>query len=84
MEYQFIGKVTHYFDRIGVAVVQLQDELYLDDWILFEGQQTELEQQVLSMQIDRQPIQKGTPGQEVAIKVEDVVHENDDVYLIVD
>jgi hypothetical protein len=84
MEYQFIGKVTHYFDRIGVAVVQLQDELYLDDWILFEGQQTELEQQVLSMQIDRQPIQKGTPGQEVAIKVDDVVHENDDVYLIVD
>ena len=84
MEYQFIGKVTHYFDRIGVAVVQLQDELYLDDWILFEGQQTELEQQVLSMQIDRQPIQKGTSGQEVAIKVDDVVHENDDVYLIVD
>ncbi len=62
----------------------MQDELYLDDWILFEGQQTELEQQVLSMQIDRQPIEKGTPGEEVAIKVDDVVHEDDDVYLIVD
>jgi hypothetical protein len=84
MEYQFIGKVTHYFDRLNVAVVQLQDELYLDDWILIEGQRTELEQQVLSMQIDRQPIEKGDAGQEVAIKVDDVVHENDDVYLIVD
>ena len=84
MEYQFIGKVTHYFDRLSVAVVQLQDELYLDDWILIEGQRTELEQQVLSMQIDRQPIEKGDAGQEVAIKVDDVVHENDDVYLIVD
>ena len=84
MEYQFIGKVTHYFDRLNVAVVQLTDELYLDDWILIEGQRTELEQQVLSMQIDRQPIEKGDAGQEVAIKVDDVVHENDDVYLIVD
>ena len=84
MEYQFIGKVTHYFDRLSVAVVQLTDELYLDDWILIEGQRTELEQQVLSMQIDRQPIEKGDAGQEVAIKVDDVVHENDDVYLIVD
>jgi hypothetical protein len=84
MEYQFIGKVTHYFDRLSVAVVQLQDDLYLDDWILIEGQRTELEQQVLSMQIDRQPIEKGSVGQEVAIKVDDVVHENDDVYLIVD
>jgi hypothetical protein len=84
MEYQFIGKVTHYFDRLSVAVVLLQDELYLDDWILIEGQRTELEQQVLSMQIDRKPIEKGAAGEEVAIKVEDVVHENDDVYLIVD
>ena len=84
MEYQFIGKVTHYFDRLSVAVVQLTDELYLDDWILIEGQRTELEQQVLPMQIDRQPIEKGDAGQEVAIKVDDVVHENDDVYLIVD
>ena len=41
-------------------------------------------QQVESMQIDRQPIEKGAAGQEVAIKVDDVVHENDDVYLIVD
>jgi hypothetical protein len=84
MEYQFIGKVTHYFDRLSVAVVQLTDDLFLDDWILIEGQRTELEQQVLSMQIDRQPIEKGVAGQEVAIKVDDVVHENDDVYLIVD
>jgi putative protease len=84
MEYQHVGKVTHYFDRIGVAVVRLEDELFLDDWILIEGQRTELEQQVLSMQIDRQPIEKGAPGEEVAIKVDDVVRDGDDVYLIVD
>jgi hypothetical protein len=84
MEYQFIGKVTHYFDRIGVAVVRLEDELYLDDWVLFEGRRTELEQQVISMQIDHASVDKGLPGEEVAIKVNDTVHEGDDVYLIVE
>jgi hypothetical protein len=84
MEYQFIGKVTHYFDRIGVAVVRLEDELYLDDWVLFEGRRTELEQQVISMQIEHASVDKGLPGEEVAIKVSDTVHEGDDVYLIVE
>jgi hypothetical protein len=84
MEYQFLGKVTHYFDRIGVAVVRLEDELYLDDWVMFEGRRTELEQQVISMQIDHASVDKGLPGEEVAIKVNDIVHEGDDVYLIVE
>jgi hypothetical protein len=84
MEYQFLGKVTHYFDRIGVAVVRLEDELYLDDWVMFEGRRTELEQQVISMQIDHASVDKGLPGEEVAIKVNDTVHEGDDVYLIVE
>lgn len=84
MEYQHIGKVTHYFDRISVAVIRLEADLYVDDWIRIEGRRTELEQQIASMEVERQPIDKGEPGEEVAIKVERVVHEGDDVYLIVE
>jgi hypothetical protein len=29
--YHHIGVVTHFFDRIQVAVVLLENELYLDD-----------------------------------------------------
>ena len=32
-EIQPIGEITHYFDRIGVAAIYLQAELYLNDWI---------------------------------------------------
>jgi putative protease len=84
MEYQFIGRVTHFFDRLSVAVIQLEDELFVDDWILVDGPRTELEQQVLSMQVNREPIDKGVRGDEVAIKVDDVVHEGDKVFLIVE
>jgi hypothetical protein len=81
-EYVHIGVVTHYFDRIRVAVVLLDNELYLDDWILIYGPRTELQQQVISMQINREAIDQGLPGEEVAIKVDDLVREGDDVYLL--
>ncbi len=84
MDYQYIGVVTHFFDRISVAVVRLEDELYLEDWVLFEGPHTGLEQQVLSMQINYQPIERAMPGQEVAMKVDEAVRSGDQVFLIVE
>lgn len=84
MEYQYVGTVTHYFDRLGVAVIHLDDELYLDDWIMFEGPRTSLEQQVVSMQVNREPIDKGERGEEVAVKTEEAVREGDRVYLILE
>ncbi len=80
--YRYVGTVTHYFDRIGVAVIQLEDELYLDDWVLIEGSRTELEQQVRSMQVNHEPIEHGGPGEEIALKVDGPVREGDEVFLI--
>lgn len=80
--YRLIGTVTHYFDRAGVAVIQLEDELYLGDWVLIYGPRTELEQAVRSLQINRQPIDKGEPGEEIALKVDEPVREGDEVFLI--
>jgi putative protease len=82
MDYEHVGIITHYFDRLGVAVVQLNADLYLEDWILIEGPRTALEQQVYSMQINRQPVDRGVQGEEVAIKVDDTVREGDEVYVM--
>ena len=84
MDYRYVGVVTHYFARIGVAVILLDDELYVDDWIMFTGPRTEFEQQIYSMQINHAPIDKGLPGEEVALKVAEVVREGDEMFLIVE
>lgn len=84
MEYQYVGVVTHFFDRISVAVIRLEAELYLEDWVLFDGPHTDLEQQVLSMQINYQPIERAAAGEEAAIKVDAPVREGDKVFLIVE
>jgi hypothetical protein len=82
-EYEYVGSVTHFFDRLSVAVVQLQNDLYLEDWVLFYGPHTNFDQQVRSMQINRQAIDKGVAGEEIAIKVDSPVRSGDEVYLIV-
>lgn len=84
MEHQYVGVVTHYFDRIGVAVVALEQELYLDDKVLIEGPRTAVEQQIYSMQVNHQPVDKGEPGEEVALKIDEIVREGDQVFLLLE
>lgn len=77
---QPIGEVTHYFDRIGVAVVRLWDRLALGDWIHFYSAHTNFVQQVESMQVDRQPISEAAANSEVAILVDSPVRKGDVIY----
>ena len=39
-----IGKVTHYFNRIGVAVLELEDSLQVGDTIHITGKTTDITQ----------------------------------------
>jgi len=83
-EKKLIGKVTHYFTNIGVAVVELSDEIKEGDKILIEGATTNLEQTASSMQIDRKPVERAEAGQSIGLKVKDRVREGDKVYKIVE
>ncbi|MCS7384459.1 MAG: translation elongation factor-like protein [archaeon GB-1867-097] len=78
-----IGKVTHYFSKIGVAVVKLKAPLSVGDRILIRGSTTNFEQTVTSMQIEHKNIDRAEAGQEVGLKVADRVRVNDTVYRIV-
>jgi hypothetical protein len=79
-EIQPIGQVTHYFDRISVAVVYLWQEVAIGNWIHLYGPKTNFVQQVHSMQIDHQPIEEAFAEQEIAIQVEDKVRKGDYIY----
>ena len=47
-----VGKITHYFDKIGVAVVELADSLNVGDLIRIKGVTTDFKQKVSSMQVE--------------------------------
>lgn len=77
-----VGVVMHYFSKIGVAAIKLKKELKVGDKIKIKGLKTDFEDEVKSMQIDKNSIQKAKSGQEIGIKVKDAVKENDKVYKI--
>ncbi len=75
-----IGKVTHYFSKIGVAVVKFDEPVKTGDRIRISGHGKEFTQAIESMQIEKQPIQEAQAGQEVGLKVAEPVKEGDLVY----
>ncbi|MEK7572451.1 MAG: hypothetical protein AAB493_01170 [Patescibacteria group bacterium] len=64
-----IGKVTHWYDKISVAVVKLNKELKVGDKIKIKHGDKELEETVTSMELDHKPVKSGKKGQEIAIKL---------------
>ena len=81
-EKKLVGKVTHYFTKIGVAVVELTDELSVGDEISIEGASTNFKQKVESMQIEHKNIEKAKAGDSIGLKVKDRVREGDSVYKV--
>ncbi len=79
-----IGKVTHYYPKIGVAVIELSEELKVGDRISIEGATTNFEQTVESMEIEHQKVEVAKAGNSIGLKVIDRVRENDNVYKIVE
>ena len=81
-EKKLVGKVTHYFSKISVAVIELSDELKVGDRISIEGHTTNFQQTVSSMQIEHQNVEKAGPGQSIGLKVDQRAREGDLVYKI--
>jgi len=75
-----VGRVTHYFTKIGVAVVELKASLAVGDRIVIRGSTTDFEQVVESMQIEHKNVQRAEAGQSIGLKVAQRVREKDIVY----
>ena len=79
---KLVGRIKHYFDKIGVAVIELSDTLDEGESISIEGHETNVQQPASSMQIDKQPVQHAHKGQAIGLKVEGKVKEGDKVFKI--
>ncbi len=79
---KLIGKVVHYFDKVKVAVIKLNYPLAVDEKIKIKGGETDFEQKVKSMEIDKEKIKKAKNKQEVGIKVNEKAREGYRVYKI--
>ncbi len=77
-----VGKITHYYGKLGVAAVELSDSLKTGALIHIKGHTTDFEQKVEAMQIEHEQVTEAVNGQVVGLKVKDYVRDHDTVYRI--
>lgn len=77
-----IGQITHFYNGISVAVLALTDSLELGDMVHFLGHTTDFIQNVTSMEIDHKKVDSVSPGDEMALKVNNPVRKGDAIYKI--
>ena len=80
-----IGQITHFFDKIGVAVLSIEEgSVKLGDQLQIgeeKGENT-FTQTVESMQVDHQPVEIAEAGSEVGLKLTNPTKPNTPVFLV--
>ena len=76
-----IGKVSHYYDKIGVAIVELDGTLSVGDKVKFvRGGEDLFEQTVESIQIEHEKVDSAKKGDVVGLKANESVKEGAEVF----
>ncbi|MBI4193088.1 MAG: hypothetical protein HY536_00495 [Candidatus Colwellbacteria bacterium] len=77
-----IGKVTHYYTNIGVAIVKFVKPVRTGATVNFKGATTDFTQELVSLQYDHKPLTLAPKGKEVGVKVQERVRDGDHVFPV--
>lgn len=82
-EGKLIGKISHYFSHISVAVIDLSGVLKEGDTIrITGGENTDFNQEIDSMEVDHKKVKTTKKGDSVGMKVNEKVREGYKVYKV--
>ena len=80
-----VGVIVKFFAKPSVAAIEVTSgTITKGDTLKYKGHTTDFTEEVLSMQLDNQPIDEAKVGDLVGIKVKERVRENDKVYKVVE
>ncbi|NDV47291.1 U32 family peptidase [Paludibacter sp. 221] len=81
----YLGKVTNYFGKIGVAEVHLETQsLSVGDEILITGETTGAYEDIIEeIRVDLKPVETAKKGDFLSLKTKGLVRRNDKVFKIV-
>jgi len=79
-----VGGVIDYFTHVEAAAIELNGDLRIGDTIHIKGHTTDFEQEVESMQIENELVEKAKAGDSIGVKVRERVRRRDIVYKVID
>ena len=84
MEEKLIGKVTHFYGKPSVGMIELSDVLKVGDTIRIKGKNLDFTQKVTSMRIEFTDVNEAKAGDLIGTKVDQKVHKDDEVYKVIE
>ena len=72
---RLIGKVVHYYDRIGVAIIDLKEPLHVGDMVMLKKGDTIVPQRIDSIEIEHASVASAKRGDIVGVKVDTEAYE---------
>ena len=81
MKKDLVGRVVHFYDKIGVAVIKLEKPLKVGNNVKFVHGENEFTQTIESIQLEHTQVESGKKGQEIAVKVDKEAKSGTQVYL---
>jgi hypothetical protein len=78
-----IGKVIHFYDKIGVAIIELGGTLSVGEKVKFvRGGEDLFEQVVESIQVEHKKLDSANKGDVIGLKTDEPVKEDTEVFKI--
>lgn len=77
-----VGTVSHYYGNIGVAGIELDDEIRVGDTIHVLGHTSDFTQTVDSIEIDHERVDSARPGDSIGIALVEKARVHDEVFRI--
>ncbi len=77
-----IGRVTHFFGHIKVAIVKFKVPVKVGAEIHFKGATTDFKEVIISMQFNHESIKIAKKGKVIGIKIKKKVREGDEVFQV--
>ncbi len=74
-----LGKISHFYDKISVAIVEVLGTIKVGDKVKIQGK-NEFEQEIKSMQIEHKQVETAKKGDSIGMKVDQPVKKGDEVY----
>lgn len=83
---QKVGIISHYYNHLGVAIIEVEASFSVGDTLKFTRHKSEEElfqQKIDSIQVEHKQIDKAEKGMGVGVKVDKQLHEGNEVYKVI-
>lgn len=77
-----VGEISHYYNEIGVAGIDVTAEIHVGDTVHIAGHTSDFTQTVGSIEIDHEHVEEAGPGDAIGLKVTDRARVHDEVFIV--